>query len=43
VADFVILSASPLESIRNTRKIEGVVSRGVYRTEAELRALWTGR
>lgn len=43
VADFVILSASPLESIANTRKIEGVVSRGVYRTEAELRALWRGR
>jgi imidazolonepropionase-like amidohydrolase len=43
VADFVILSASPLEAIANTRKIEGVVSRGVYRTEAELRALWTNR
>jgi len=40
VADFVILSASPLESIGNSRKIEGVVSRGVYRTEAQLRALW---
>jgi imidazolonepropionase-like amidohydrolase len=43
VADFVILSASPLDAIANTRKIEGVVSRGVYRTEAQLRALWTGR
>jgi hypothetical protein len=42
VADFVILSASPLESISNTRKIEGVVSRGVYRSEAALRALWAG-
>lgn len=40
VADFVILSASPLESIANTRKIEGVVSRGVYHTEAQLRGMW---
>lgn len=40
VADFVILSASPLADIKNTRKIEAVVSRGVYRTEAELRAMW---
>ncbi len=40
VADFVILSASPLDDIANTRKIEGVVARGVHRTERELRALW---
>ena len=40
VADFVILSADPLEAIGNTRKIEAVVSRGAYRTEAELRAMW---
>ncbi len=39
-ADFVILSASPLEAIGNTRKIDAVVSRGVYRTEGELRAMW---
>ena len=40
VADFVILSANPLEDIGNTRKIDAVVSRGAYRTEAELRAMW---
>ena len=43
VADFVILGASPLDDIKNTRRIEAVVSRGVYRTSAELRALWRGR
>jgi imidazolonepropionase-like amidohydrolase len=43
VADFVVLAASPLAAIANTRKIEGVVSRGVYHTEAQLRALWSGR
>ena len=30
VADIVILSANPLEDIRNTRKIDGVVMRGTY-------------
>jgi imidazolonepropionase-like amidohydrolase len=40
VADFVILSANPLEAIGNTREIDAVVSRGAYRTEAELRAMW---
>jgi imidazolonepropionase-like amidohydrolase len=40
VADFVILSGSPLEEIENTRKIEAVVVGGVYWTRAELRALW---
>lgn len=43
VADFVILSASPLDDIKNSRKIEAVVSRGVYRTSGELRALWRAR
>ncbi len=43
VADFVVLSGNPLEDIRNTRKIEGVASRGVYRTQSELRALWRAR
>jgi imidazolonepropionase-like amidohydrolase len=43
VADFVILGASPLDDIRNTRSIEAVVARGVYRTRAELRALWRAR
>lgn len=40
VADLVILSASPLDDIKNTRRIEAVVSRGVYRSERALRALW---
>lgn len=40
VADFLILSASPLDAIANARKIEAVVSRGVYHTEAQLQALW---
>jgi len=30
VADIVILNANPLEDIRNTRKIDGVVMRGTY-------------
>ena len=40
VADFVILGASPLANIGNTRRVEAVISRGAYRTEAELRAMW---
>lgn len=40
LADFVVLSGSPLEDIANTRKIELVVSRGLARTAAQLRALW---
>jgi imidazolonepropionase-like amidohydrolase len=43
VADFVILGASPLDDIKNLRNIEAVVARGVYRTPAELRALWPAR
>ena len=43
VADFVILGASPLDDIKNLRNIEAVVARGVYRTPAELRALWRAR
>ncbi len=43
VADFVMLTASPLDDIKNTRKIDAVVVRGVYRTSSELRALWRGR
>ena len=43
VADFVVLAASPLDDIKNTRKIEAVVSRGLYRTVTELRALWRAR
>ncbi len=41
VADFVILSASPLDDVANTRKIELVVVRGVARRPSELRAMWT--
>jgi imidazolonepropionase-like amidohydrolase len=40
VADFVILSANPLEAIGNTRQIDAVVARGAYYPEADLRALW---
>ena len=40
VADFVVLSASPLADISNTRKVEAVVTRGVRRRWVELRALW---
>lgn len=40
VADFVVLSASPLDDISNTRKVEAVVTRGVRRRWVELRALW---
>ncbi|GIW52101.1 MAG: amidohydrolase [Gemmatimonadales bacterium] len=40
LADFVVLSASPLEDVANTRRIEMVVSRGLARSAAELRALW---
>jgi imidazolonepropionase-like amidohydrolase len=40
VADFVILSADPLEAIGTTRQIDAVVARGAYHTEADLRALW---
>jgi imidazolonepropionase-like amidohydrolase len=29
VADFIILNASPLENIKNTRKIEAVYKAGV--------------
>ena len=35
-ADLVLLSANPLENIANTRRIEGVVSRGRWFTPAEL-------
>lgn len=43
VADFLILSASPLEDIANTRKIEAVVTRGVQHRVSELKALWRGQ
>ena len=37
-ADLVLLSANPLKDIANTRRIEGVVSRGRWFTPAELMA-----
>ena len=38
VADFVILSASPLDDIRNTRQIEAVIARGRRHVPIELRS-----
>ena len=35
-ADFVVLDADPLEDIRNTQKINGVVMRGHYYSRADL-------
>ena len=35
-ADIVLLTANPLEDIRNTRKIAGVVVNGKYLSKAEL-------
>jgi imidazolonepropionase-like amidohydrolase len=38
VADFIILSASPLEDIRNVRQVEAVVARGRLHDPAVLRS-----
>lgn len=38
-ADLVILDANPLDDIRNTRKISGVVMRGVYFPRQQLESL----
>ncbi|HXV86657.1 MAG TPA: amidohydrolase family protein [Gemmatimonadales bacterium] len=40
VADFLVLAASPLDDIANTRRIERIVVRGLARSPAELRTLW---
>lgn len=40
LADFTVLSANPLEDVTKTRQIELVVSRGLARSAAELKALW---
>jgi len=40
VADFVVLSASPLDDIRNARRIELVVASGRRYTPAEVRRRW---
>jgi len=42
-ADFVVLDASPLDDIRNTRKINAVYVRGAQVPRAELAAKWMGR
>src|ERR1051325_4317486 len=39
VADLVLLSANPLETISNTRKIEGVMSRGNWFSRRALSSL----
>jgi imidazolonepropionase-like amidohydrolase len=41
-ADFIVLDANPLESIHNTRRIDGVYLRGQAVDRAALRAKWTG-
>jgi imidazolonepropionase-like amidohydrolase len=38
-ADLVLLDANPLDDIRNTRRIAGVMARGRYRARGELDAL----
>ncbi|MDL2719160.1 MAG: amidohydrolase family protein [Acidobacteriota bacterium] len=38
-ADFILVEADPLEGIANLRKLNAVVRGGVYRTQAELRAI----
>jgi imidazolonepropionase-like amidohydrolase len=40
-ADFVVLDANPLESIRNTRSISDVYLGGARVDRAALRARWT--
>jgi imidazolonepropionase-like amidohydrolase len=39
IADLVLLEANPLEDIRNTRRISGVVLNGKYLDRAALDAL----
>jgi imidazolonepropionase-like amidohydrolase len=39
VADLVLLNANPLEDIKNTRRIEAVVSRGKYYSRKNLDAI----
>ena len=39
LADLVLLDANPLEDIRNTQKIAGVVANGRYFSRAELDTL----
>jgi hypothetical protein len=39
VADLVLLGANPLEDIRNTRKVDGVFTRGKYYSRTDLDAI----
>jgi imidazolonepropionase-like amidohydrolase len=41
-ADFVVLSANPLEKVTNTRRISQVFLRGTAVDRPALRAKWTG-
>ena len=36
IADLVLLRANPLDDIRNTREISGVVADGHYRSPADI-------
>jgi imidazolonepropionase-like amidohydrolase len=38
VADFVVLSASPLDDVRNSRQIEAVIARGRRHVPSALRS-----
>ena len=39
VADFVVLSASPLDDVRNTRQVESIIARGRRHDPSQLRSL----
>ena len=39
VADFVVLSASPFEDIRNTRQVESIIARGRRHDPSQLRSI----
>jgi imidazolonepropionase-like amidohydrolase len=42
IADLVLLEANPLEDIKNTRRIDAVVLKGRYLSNAELRRMLQG-
>jgi imidazolonepropionase-like amidohydrolase len=42
LADVVLLDANPLEDIRNTQRIAGVVVNGRYQSRADLDRMLTG-
>jgi imidazolonepropionase-like amidohydrolase len=43
MADFIVLTANPLDNIRNTRRIDSVYLRGARLDRAALLAKWTAR